>query len=113
MQLYADISRVCLVKPGAFVPPPKVDSVVLHLTPKSYADAPHREDIIALAKIGFANRRKQLHRNLADAKVASSESIKHLLGNLGLSPQARAQELSLEHWMALRRYIDEHTGGSM
>ena len=24
-QLYADVQRVCIVKPGAFVPPPKVD----------------------------------------------------------------------------------------
>jgi len=112
VQLYAEISRICLVKPGAFVPPPKVDSVVLRLVPRSYADAPHREDIIALAKIGFANRRKQLHRNLADAKVASSEKVRLSLEKIGLSAQARAQELSLEHWMALFRDLHEHTGGS-
>lgn len=112
VQLYAEVKRVCLVKPGAFVPPPKVDSVVLHMTPKAYADAPQREDVIALAKIGFGNRRKQLHKNLSDANVASSEIIKSELEKMGLSPQARAQELSLEHWMTLRRYLDEHTGGS-
>lgn len=110
--LYAEVRRICTVKPGAFVPPPKVDSVVLELTPKAYADSPHREDVIALAKIGFANRRKQLHRNLADAKRCSSDFVKLWLANHGLPETARAQELSREHWMALAASIVEHTGGS-
>lgn len=98
-QLYADVKRICLVKPGAFVPPPKVDSVVLELTPKpSNQD---REAIIALAKIGFANRRKQLQRNLVDASRASSEQIKDWFSETGISPAARAQELSLSQWTAL------------
>ncbi|MCR4312377.1 MAG: 16S rRNA (adenine(1518)-N(6)/adenine(1519)-N(6))-dimethyltransferase RsmA [Candidatus Uhrbacteria bacterium] len=101
IQMYAQVKRVLLVKPGAFVPPPKVDSMVVQLTPKAYADAPNREDIIGLAKIGFANRRKQLHRNLADAGYAASDKVKQHLRDLGLSEQARAQELSLEHWMTL------------
>jgi 16S rRNA (adenine1518-N6/adenine1519-N6)-dimethyltransferase len=106
--LYADVEKLMLVKPGAFVPPPKVDSMVLVLSPRAYADAPHREDIIALAKKGFANRRKQLHRNFHDGHVLSSVETKEFLKKMGLREDIRAEELTLEHWMALWRLVSEH-----
>ncbi|MEK7632983.1 MAG: 16S rRNA (adenine(1518)-N(6)/adenine(1519)-N(6))-dimethyltransferase RsmA, partial [Patescibacteria group bacterium] len=67
-QLYCDVERLFIVKPGAFVPPPKVDSIVLRMTTKTGEF--DRESIIALAKIGFAHRRKQLRQTLAQANVA-------------------------------------------
>lgn len=110
--MYADVAKLMLVKPGAFVPPPKVDSMVLVLTPKAYADAPNREDVIAVAKTGFANRRKQLHRNFADAHRLSSEQTKEILRQMELREDARAEELTLEHWMGLERYMREHKTGA-
>jgi len=100
--LYAEAKKCCVVHPGAFTPQPKVDSMVLTLTPKAYADTPNREDVIALAKIGFANRRKQLHRNFADAGVAPSEATKRVLRNLGLRDDIRAQDVALEEWKSIR-----------
>lgn len=98
-QLYADVKRLCTVKPGAFAPPPKVDSVVLELFPKTSQQ--DREAIVALAKIGFANRRKQLQRNLIDSGRANATQIKSWFTELGIATAARAQELSLEQWIAL------------
>jgi len=99
VQMYTSPTRVCTVKPGSFNPSPKVDSVVLRLdkikVPKN------SELIIKLAKSGFSSRRKQLHRNLADAKVASSDQVKNALVSLGLKETARAQELSVNHWKDL------------
>ncbi len=97
--LYAHVERVCKVAPGAFTPPPKVDSVVLKLTP--YSSDIDREKVIALAKTGFHNRRKQLHGNLSEAGIATSAEVKEILVGFGLSPLARAEELSLENWIAL------------
>jgi|GEM_PF-421798 len=101
--LYARVERVCKVAPGAFTPPPKVDSVVLKLIP--YASAIDREKVIGLAKIGFHNRRKQLHRNLSEEGIASSEKIKEFLSGFGLSALARAEELSLENWIKLSEML--------
>lgn len=96
--LYADVDRVCTVKPGAFNPPPKVDSMVVRLTTrKRAADA---EAVIRLAKIGFANRRKMLAGNLAHAGISDVGSW---LERRGYSAKARAEELTIEDW------IDLHT----
>ncbi len=103
VQLYAEVRRVCIVKPGAFVPPPKVDSVVLDLRTRPGDNT--REKIIVLAKIGFGSRRKQLHRNLEDHGVAASEVIKQELIAMGLSPHARAEELSTENWRQLAQTL--------
>lgn len=104
IQLYAHAERVCTVKPGAFNPPPKVDSIVLKLTP--YESSFEKEKIIAVAKVGFGNRRKQLHKNLSEAKMLSREEAKSVLKSLGLSELARAEELSLEQWVKLAQMVN-------
>jgi 16S rRNA (adenine1518-N6/adenine1519-N6)-dimethyltransferase len=97
--IYAHVSKVVKVLPGAFTPPPKVDSVVLKLIP--YISEIDREKVISIAKVGFHNRRKQLHKNLSEEGLASSEGIKEILSGFGLSPLARAEELSLQNWIEL------------
>jgi 16S rRNA (adenine1518-N6/adenine1519-N6)-dimethyltransferase len=99
VQMYADVKRAATVKPGAFVPPPKVDSIVLVLTP--HQKSPNPEAVIALAKLAFAHKRKQMHRTLADAGIGSSDSTKAKLRSLGLSEQARPEELSIGQWIEL------------
>ncbi|HRH32027.1 MAG TPA: 16S rRNA (adenine(1518)-N(6)/adenine(1519)-N(6))-dimethyltransferase RsmA [bacterium] len=99
VQVYADVKRVATVKPGAFVPPPKVDSIVLALTPNVKADNP--EAVIGVAKLAFAHKRKQMHRTLSDAGFGTSEVLKSKLLALGLSEHARPEELSIEQWIAL------------
>lgn len=99
VQIYADVKRIAIVKPGAFVPPPKVDSIVLTLTPNLKATDP--EAVIALAKLAFAHKRKQLHRTLSDAGIGTSESIKQKLVSMGLSEQARPEEVSIEQWIQI------------
>ena len=103
-QMYAHVDRVCSVKPGAFVPPPTVDSLVLKLSLKSAVDD-QAENIISLAKVAFAHRRKQLHRTLADAGVASSDEVKNWLRERGLAEAIRPQDLSVDDWVTLRRHL--------
>jgi len=102
--LYTTPKRLFNVKPGAFNPPPKIDSTVLELlTP---TDLPKdAEQIIQLAKVGVSSRRKQLHRNLSDAKECASGEVKTLLKEIGLKETVRAQELSIEQWIKLSRGI--------
>lgn len=98
-QLYCDVERICIVKPGAFIPPPKVDSMVLRLTTK--AGGGEREEIIALAKIGFAHRRKQLRQTLAQASAADLSAIDAAIESIGRSKTVRPQELSTQDWVKL------------
>ncbi len=110
VQMYATVTRVCNVKPGAFNPPPKVDSMVValdfrHETLDVRAEMPEIQHVIAVAKAGFANRRKQLHGNLAAVGIATSAQVKDTLVSLGLPPTARAEELSVEQWKEFCRIV--------
>lgn len=99
-QLYCDIEPVCTVGPEAFSPPPKVDSIVVRLTPKEHREG--LEAIIALAKVGFSHRRKQLRQTLAQANVANIDAIDTALAQIGAGKTVRPQELAIEQWCTLR-----------
>lgn len=99
--LYAQVERVCTVKPGAFVPPPKVDSMVVKLASRPSIAGSNTEAVIALAKAGFANRRKLLAGNIAAAGKGSAEIVREWLRQAGFSEKARAEELRPEDWVSL------------
>lgn len=102
-QIYAKPKKAAKVPAKAFRPAPKVDSAVVRLDlvkPKKGVDA---EAVIALAKIGFCARRKQLQKNLSAAKIASAEDIKRALQNLNIDPQARAENLTVDNWIKLKK----------
>lgn len=101
MQLKTQAKRVCNVKPGAFNPPPKVDSIVLALTATSAYEQRQAEQMVALAKKGFAHARKQLRQTLAQAGEGDREEIGKVLVLAGLSQLARPEELPLAVWADL------------
>jgi 16S rRNA (adenine1518-N6/adenine1519-N6)-dimethyltransferase len=83
-----------------FRPRPKVVSSVLELAPRTPPlDPVLRRRVVALASLGFRSRRKTLGNALAsEAPRARWEEV---LTELGKSPSARAEELSLEDFIAL------------
>jgi len=84
----------------AFTPPPKVESAVVRLTPR--ADRPSAERLDALQKItaaAFGQRRKMLRGSLSGI---FADPVPVLQG-LGLSPTARAEELSVADFVRLAR----------
>lgn len=97
-QIYNDARRIVEVPPSAFNPRPKVDSLVVRLDRNLKCDEP--EKVIALAKAGFSSRRKQLHKNFNDKGILPSQAVKKWLAGRGLSETARAQELSVDDWIA-------------
>ncbi len=109
-QLYAKCQRVTKVPAGAFRPMPKVDSAVVRLDLlESLFWGIDQEEVIAIAKRGFASRRKQLHGNLKTS-IHRSEQIKHALESLGLPASARAQELTVENWIQLANKLNPSRG---
>lgn len=69
VQLLADVRRVCHVGPGGFLPPPRVDSTVVLVTPLLAPRVPVRDlDTYArVVRAAFGKRRKTLRNALAAA----------------------------------------------
>jgi 16S rRNA (adenine1518-N6/adenine1519-N6)-dimethyltransferase len=89
------------IAPSAFVPPPKVTSSVVRLKPRP---TPLQCDPQALARVteaAFGQRRKMLRQSLKSLGVDSLE----LLHDAGLDPTARAEQISIEGFVALARRL--------
>ncbi len=84
----------------AFVPPPKVTSSVLRLTPRAAPLAPcRRDDLERVLAAGFGQRRKMLRQSLKSLGTDAEA----LLAAAGAAPTARAEELGIEEFCALAR----------
>jgi 16S rRNA (adenine1518-N6/adenine1519-N6)-dimethyltransferase len=82
------------VAPGSFSPPPKVQSALLTLRrrPAPLHPGAANEPYRAFLRAAFAERRKMLWKNLA--RRATPDALETAYAELGLSRNARAEELS-------------------
>ncbi|MBD9478443.1 16S rRNA (adenine(1518)-N(6)/adenine(1519)-N(6))-dimethyltransferase RsmA [Pseudoxanthomonas sp. PXM02] len=97
LQAYCRVDSLFVVPPGAFRPPPKVDSAVARLVPRDAAAigiADHRrfEEVVRAA---FGQRRKTLRNALGG--TCSTEQIEAA----GLRPDARAEQIEVEGFVRL------------
>jgi 16S rRNA (adenine1518-N6/adenine1519-N6)-dimethyltransferase len=100
VQYLAECEFICDVPAGAFQPPPKVDSAVVRLRPRSLATpASHPAFLETLLKLGFANKRKMLRNNLQG--LVERDRLTQLLHSLEIPDNFRAEQLSLMQWIAL------------
>lgn len=105
VQCYSAPRIVTKVPAKAYYPQPEVDSAILHCDVnkgnQAYMNLNKQEQKLfwRLAKAGFASKRKQLKNNLES--VIKGGDILSVLGEIGLSPSARAQELSVDDWCRL------------
>ena len=94
------VQRLFDVAPTAFVPPPKVVSSVVRLTPKPSSQ--RLTELAPLEKVtaaAFGQRRKMLRSSLGSVLT---EPVK-ALENLDILPTARAEEITVEGFAALAR----------
>lgn len=101
-QWRAEAKIVMHLPPGAFTPPPKVSSAVVHLTalpqPRFPADAATLNRVVAA---GFNQRRKMLRASLKGV----APNIEDHLNAAGIPPTERAEQVSLEAFCALARSV--------
>jgi 16S rRNA (adenine1518-N6/adenine1519-N6)-dimethyltransferase len=103
IRTYADVSTVAKVSAGSFVPPPKIDSTVLRLTP--LADAKPRAPIddeanySRVVHAAFGQRRKTLRNALRAAYVV--EGVDAALAAAGIDGQRRGETLDIAEFAAL------------
>lgn len=92
------------VPPEAFHPRPTIDSSVAVLRPRrSGLPAFDHRLFDELIRRGFAQRRKQLKKQLPDGIDWDS-----IAAGIGVPATARAEELSLPQWVELTRACDPH-----
>ncbi len=108
VQLYGMPAIVGYVPAESFYPPPNVDSAVLAIDvypqPAVAVSVPR---FFAVVRAGFSAPRKQLRNSLAQGLSIPLDISSQVLIASEISPQRRAQTLSLEEWAALTRTIGE------
>ena len=103
VQFYGQPRIVQRVKAGAFYPAPDVDSAVVRI---DLPDEPRYavSDVDAffrVVKVGFSQKRKQLHNALRAGLALPSETILQALEAAQIDPKRRAETVTIEEWVRL------------
>lgn len=101
LQAYCTVTALFDVPPGAFRPPPKVDSAVVRLVPLPAADVGITDPALfeRMVRDAFGQRRKTLRNALQ--LVCSGADIEAA----GLRPDARAEQLEVAEFKRLANHL--------
>ncbi len=103
VQTWCSTERLLVIGPGAFNPPPKVDSAVLRLVPHRPLPCPVDDPALHARTVAaaFAQRRKTL-RNTLKGLVEPS-----MLIDCGIDPTARAETISVRAFAELANALSQ------
>ncbi len=101
IQFYSDAKILLKIGRFCFFPPPKVESCLVRLRflPGGRFVVSDEGFLFSLIQTAFSQRRKKITNALE--KIASKGNLTEALKELGLSPHARAENLSLEDFVRL------------
>lgn len=99
-QWRSDPGIAMAVNRSAFVPPPKVASAVVHITPAEMPAGVDPERIEQITEAAFGQRRKMLRSSLKSVPGALEA-----LDELGIDPQRRAETVAVADYVALARAL--------
>ena len=99
VQLHYRVDYLRTIPASVFLPQPDVNSAFVRISPRAPNELPEHdpETFLRVVRRGFSQRRKQL-RNLLREEVPSWDEASSAVG---FERQARAEELTLEQWIAL------------
>lgn len=104
IQYYANVTYGFTVPPGAFTPPPKVDSAVIRLEWRP--DVPNATSFTDFVHEVFFSRRKTFANNLLGMFGSLGRAdILHLLEQAGIAANARPEELSVAEFLRVYNSI--------
>lgn len=111
VKLYGTPSIEGRVPPGAFNPPPKVDSAILAIKDINHARLGSRDReqlFFEIVRAAFQHKRKTAHKNLAG--YWNREDVDAAWTALALDPKVRAEDLPLPVWLSLTEmfYTESH-----
>lgn len=102
MQFHGSPKIAFNVGRGAFTPPPRVTSSIVHLVVERRLDLPSDEIValFALVRAGFSARRKTLRNALMNGGFDES-TVDRILASSGIDGTLRPQVLDVDDWLAL------------
>lgn len=106
---FADAEIVIKAPKEVFMPQPKVDSIVIYLKRK---EAPEGVDVHRLTEmihLAFQQRRKNVINAFQRATGKSKDDLRKIFDVLNISHTARAENLSLDDFIAIERVINERS----
>lgn len=101
-QFYTRPEMAFRIPPGAFRPPPRVNSALVHMTmpgERAILKIANEKQFLEFIGACFGRKRKTLRNNLR--AVMPDERIHAVLADCGLRSDARAEQLSLAQFAAL------------
>jgi len=107
VQLFGEPRFVQKVPARSFYPAPKVDSAIIHIDLSGgprYAIADEKK-LFRVLRACFAGKRKQIHNTLVNNLQLDKNEVELMLKKIGVSPQARPQQLTIDQWLDLCKII--------
>ncbi|HHU62725.1 MAG TPA: 16S rRNA (adenine(1518)-N(6)/adenine(1519)-N(6))-dimethyltransferase RsmA [Clostridiales bacterium] len=99
---YTDCEVLFKVPNTVFIPRPKVDSIVIRLTPKAQKNLKPKDErlMFRIIRAAFEQRRKTLVNALAHGGIlgGDKERIRQVLKGLDIGPESRGEQLTLEQY---------------
>jgi len=101
LQYRCEVIHLFNIGPGAFSPPPKVESAFVRLVPYASPPVQVNDEVVfeRLVRQAFSQRRKTLRNTLRDLLAAETISA------LGIAPTARAETLTISDFAALANSV--------
>lgn len=111
VQFRADVEKVVRVPPSSFMPPPNVESTVIRLRcrPHPTAHVVSEQAFSTVVRAGFGTRRKTLLNALSGGMGLTKDTCRAWLNQAGISPERRAETLSIDEFA---RLANEHSAFS-
>lgn len=111
IQYYTEAKVVMTVPKTVFVPPPNVDSAILHLTLRDQppVDVADEELFFEVVKASFAQRRKTLNNNLLNHFKGrlDKELVQKAIIKAQIDPKRRGESLSMMEFAELANSLNE------
>ncbi len=112
-QLYTRATYLFQVSRRAFYPIPNVDSAIIQLVPIRAYDHDFDKQFFGMIRGAFAAKRKTLINNLSNMWHSDRAEATRILDTLELSPEIRAQEVSVEQWQQIWQLHTEGKQGGI
>lgn len=106
VKVFGKPKLIAKVPAGAFTPPPKVDSAILHIDhiSREFFKDCNETLFFMLIKKAFLAKRKQLVSVLAEFWNVDKETARETLRSLDISPQVRPEDVPLHKWKEFIQY---------
>ncbi len=108
VQFWAIPKIIARIPRNEFIPPPKVDSALVSLTPKGPTTL-EKDAYYRAVRMIFAQPRKTIANNIAFFTKDTKEQIEASLYNIGINPSSRAESLSVEQIGAIAEEIKRYS----